>query len=65
MTNQEVIIIRTCKELETCEEVSLSYAVEKLQGYFYDSIDNSIESQLLNGDILFTPYALYKLKTTN
>ena len=56
-TEEMIKIIRTCKEKGTQEEVSFNYAVEKLNGYWYD-----IENLLIQGEELFTPYATYQLK---
>jgi len=50
-------IIRTCQLTGTEEEVTFQYALEKLNGYWVD-----IEEMLLQGKLLFTPYATYKLK---
>ena len=52
-------IIRTCKEQGTKEEVSIEYAVEKLNGYW---IETEIAEGLMNGEEFFTPYETYKLK---
>ena len=58
MTTQNTIkIIRTCKEEGTQEEVSFEYALEKLNGYCNDT-----ETLLIQGEILFTPYAFYQIK---
>jgi len=61
MKKQKAItIIRTCKEKGTQEEVSLDYAIQKLNGYFTD-----IENSLIQGNELFTPYATYSVKNIN
>jgi hypothetical protein len=52
-----IVIIRTCKEQGTKEEVSFEYAVEKLSGYWVGA-----ENLLMQGAELFTPYANYQLK---
>ena len=55
----QITIIRTCKEQGTKEEVSIEYAVEKLNGYW---IETEIAEGLMNGEEFFTPYETYKLK---
>ena len=55
----QITIIRTCKEQGTKEEVSIEYAVEKLNGYW---IETKIAEGLMNGEEFFTPYETYKLK---
>lgn len=56
MKNSE--IIRT--DLENNQEtiISMEDAIDKLSGYWQD---DKIKTLLLNGEILFTPYANYKL----
>ena len=54
---KQIIIIRTCKEQGTTEEVSLRYAIDKLEGYW-----TNIETLLIKGEVLWTPYATYQIK---
>lgn len=58
MKTNEIIVIRTCREKGTKEEVSFEYAVGKLNGYWTD-----IENLLIKGEELFTPYATYQVKS--
>lgn len=58
MKTNEIIVIRTCREKGTKEEVSFEYAVEKLNGYWTD-----IQNSLLKGEELFTPFAIYQVKS--
>jgi hypothetical protein len=55
---EQVTIIRTDRETGKQEQVSLSYAVQKLQGYWDDS---KITEMLMQGNVLFTPYADYQI----
>lgn len=57
MNKEKMIVVRTCKEQGTKEEVSFEYAVEKLSGYWTD-----VENLLMEDNELFTPYATYQLK---
>ncbi len=61
-TMEKITIIRTCLEEGTTEEVSLEYAVQKLQGYWEK---NYIKTLLLKGQMLWSPYANYQLKNLN
>ena len=60
---KKITIIRTCRDQGTKEEVSLEYAIEKLQGYHWK--ENDIKTLLLKGQILWSPYAYYQLKNLN
>jgi hypothetical protein len=59
MKKQEtkLVVIRTCKENGSQEEVSFQYAVEKLKGYWIE-----VENMLMSGNVLDTPFANYQLK---
>ncbi len=61
-TMEKITIIRTCRDQGTKEEVSLEYAVQKLQGYWEK---NYIKTLLLKGQMLWSPYANYQLKNLN
>lgn len=49
-------VIRVCKETNEKTIITMSEAIQKLNGYWLD-----IETNLLNGVELWTPYASYKL----
>jgi len=53
----EIKVIRTCQETGKKSEVTLTYALEKLKGYWID-----IETPLLQGYALWTPFATYQIK---
>lgn len=60
MSNQNnVIILRINRETNEVEEISLERAVNKLEGYWNDDY---IKPALLRGEVLWNPYAEYKLK---
>ena len=53
----KIKVIRTCRETNKKEHVSMAYALEKLSGYW-----NDIEKQLLQGTELWTPFATYQIE---
>jgi len=65
MKTNEIIVIRTCREKGTKEEVSFEYAIKRLNGYWSerDSIWTDIQNSLLKGEELFTPFAIYQVKS--
>jgi len=54
------IVIRTCRERGTTEEVSIEYALQKLEGYW---AKDSILPMLAEGQTLLSPFAEYRIKT--
>jgi len=56
---EPTVVIRTCRELGTTEEVSLEYTLQKLEGYWEK---NSILPMLAEGQTLFSPFAEYRIK---
>ena len=52
-------VICTCPESDTVEEVSMEYALEKLDGWWKK---NDILPVLAAGDTLWTPDAQYRVK---
>jgi hypothetical protein len=57
--NTEIKVIRTCRETNKKEQVSMDYALEKLGGWY---IKSEIEQMLLLGHLLYTPYAYYEIE---
>lgn len=59
-TSESLVVIRTCRERGTTEEVTIEYALQKLEGYWDKG---SIFPMLAEGQTLCSPFAEYRIKT--
>lgn len=59
---EQVIILRIDKQTKEVDEITLEKACDKLEGYWDKEY---IKPALIQGDILYNPYAIYTRKPVN